>query len=969
MNRFVFSVALATVAAGCVTRDETPLSKLGAGCVLNSDCEDPLVCVFRLCHQPCAEPRDCPAGSDCQLAGDPAQLVCSLNDCRNGPCPSGQLCGVDLHCRFACTSNAGCASGQVCIESQCEWEGLLTDAGLPPVAGTCRTDTECAADGGVCRAGRCGPECLSDRDCPLGASCSAGLCVGGTGPDGGSATPGACRTDTECAADGGVCRAGLCGPECLSDRDCALGASCSAGLCVAGPAPDGGSPSVCRYNSECAAPLICASFGPSAGTCVDQCLEDRDCQSLGSTALVCEAGACVRAPSDGGTPSGCSYNSQCAFNERCALGQCVPQCQVDRDCDFGFVCVDAQCVAPGSDAGPFTGCSYNSQCAANQRCSPQGVCIPECLADRDCDQNLGECCRANACVGGNACFVSADAGVIDGGFSADGGGQVGIGGACTASIQCLDTDFCNGAELCVNHRCVRGANPCDDGNPCTLDQCDSTSQQCAYQTVAIDADGDQHYPRACGGGADDCDDTNPFTYPGAIERCDGQDNNCDGQVDENLWHEVAGARTTISTGALWSPLPGPPGAARQGDRILVAAAGYLTDGQEDGWLLDPNTLSVISGPVAYSVSESPWQTCANNGVYNSRVTARVRVEANDAGFLMTALNTSFTHPQATCCQNDPRVTTAIATQVPPSGVPGTAWAMSSRSEPTSNCGATLLVQSQNVTRPKAAWDPLGGRWITTYWNRDANVQTFTLRFNTLELDGGVGLERTVYVGATAATKSNVSNGAQDGDAFVAVGTQGVLFAWTNDPALQYTNARFVRWVVYSPDLTTITAGPFATSVLDSSGNVASTMPGTRIESLRFVDGVYELVLSPTSIGFSNGLQELQLVTLSEQGQLLGRRYLGTSSAPPTSLDYGGGAHPTVERQGTGYLVGLQSGVNTSFRWYPRDADAGAPLAFDLFMGTAQNTRSDLALVPLDDTSAVVFWSEGDVWRTRITCQP
>ena len=55
----------------------------------------------------------------------------------------------------------------------------------------------------------------------------------------------------------------------------------------------------------------------------------------------------------------------------------------------------------------------------------------------------------------------------------------------------------------------------------------------AHGDYLPDADGDGYTAiGACTGSQDDCDDTDAAIHPGVEEVCDGVDNNCDGQTDE-----------------------------------------------------------------------------------------------------------------------------------------------------------------------------------------------------------------------------------------------------------------------------------------------------------------------------------------------------------------------------------------------------------------------------------------------------
>ena len=97
------------------------------------------------------------------------------------------------------------------------------------------------------------------------------------------------------------------------------------------------------------------------------------------------------------------------------------------------------------------------------------------------------------------------------------------GGMCTSRLDCDDGTFCNGAEGCDPSSSAADARGCVPGAPpCVAERCNESAGTCAE---CEDADGDGHEALHCGG--DDCDDADPDRFPGAVEVCDGDDEDCD----------------------------------------------------------------------------------------------------------------------------------------------------------------------------------------------------------------------------------------------------------------------------------------------------------------------------------------------------------------------------------------------------------------------------------------------------------
>ncbi len=223
-------------------------------------------------------------------------------------------------------------------------------------------------------------------------------------------------------------------------------------------------------------------------------------------------GATVGAPGGGTTACGAG----CAAGQRCNAAQgCVPvACRTDLDCNDGSPCNGVETCAPGTAAADLeTGCVAGSAphcddgivCTIDA-CDPAGNCV-HTANDTLCDDGIdctNDACSAAALPGTDGCVRTPEHG------------------------QC---GFCHGDGLCspAAGGCA-GTVPknCGDGDACTRDACDDVNGMCVHDVRDDDGDGD---PRSmCGGG--DCDDQNASVHSGASEVCDGEDDNCNGKIDE-----------------------------------------------------------------------------------------------------------------------------------------------------------------------------------------------------------------------------------------------------------------------------------------------------------------------------------------------------------------------------------------------------------------------------------------------------
>jgi len=329
-----FCVAIAAVQA-CGTSDPDRCSE--ARCAPGNRCL-PAHGETR-CRRPCAASADCPAGSTCVSASQPAQIPTACQ-----PAPQGVFCD-----RYA-------------------------ERGGPRLAPyVCEVDSPKGCIAGT----EPGQWCCDDRP---GETYAQPFCM----RDLNGVEPGPKQFGAPCNASGGR----------ENNPDC----DTSQGFACFGTQPGDGGAYCTRYgchsDRECSAEMYCATINeaPNAVTAA---------RSFRSSVTVClKRDYCAPCSADRDCPSLAGVTQYCVSDQKGALF-CAPECSETSNCNNEAVCVDSGfgprvcypragvCVGDGTLCSP---------CRADADCGADGVCVKGTYSsERACAKpSPGPCSASNA---------------------------------------------------------------------------------------------------------------------------------------------------------------------------------------------------------------------------------------------------------------------------------------------------------------------------------------------------------------------------------------------------------------------------------------------------------------------------------------------------------------------------------------------------------------------------------------------
>ena len=287
--------------------------------------------------------------------------------------------------------------------------------------------------------------------------------------------------------------------ECWTAADCGQGHTCKDGKCNKLPAQSG-----CTSDQDCGRDEMCTRGQCIAKTPTKPCTQkqevcngiDDNCNGSADEGATCPSGQSCMRGSCQATPRYCRTNDGCNRGEACVRGICQtaptpPGCSSSADCGRGETCVRGTCQTAPTPPG----CQSDSDCGRGETCV-HSTCQPStssgCRSDADCGR--GESCVRGTCQQSTPSGCRSDADCTR--------GQTCVRGTCQQSTPsgCSSDSDCGRGETCIRATC----------QPSTPSTCRSDSD-CGRDETCIRA--------TC------------VAKP--QERCNGVDDNNDGQIDEN----------------------------------------------------------------------------------------------------------------------------------------------------------------------------------------------------------------------------------------------------------------------------------------------------------------------------------------------------------------------------------------------------------------------------------------------------